>query len=150
MAESTDQQRATYPLPTYNYRVDVGGVTMGFSKVSGLVVDRSTVTYRHGLSFREGIEIRQIAPETFGTLTLERGLVIGFEQLHEWLVEGDIRPLDIHLCDAEGKPVVTWQVRKAVPVRLQGPEIDGSTGGVALERLELEASTVSVSHPGAA
>lgn len=41
-----------YPLVAYNYRVIVGAITMRFTKVEGLVWERSAVTYRDGLSFR--------------------------------------------------------------------------------------------------
>ena len=52
MAESKSDQ--AYPLAAYNYRVTVAGTTMSFSEVSGLAVEYEKVTYRHGLSFREG------------------------------------------------------------------------------------------------
>lgn len=149
MAQTTEFQRASFPLPTYNYRVEVGGVTMSFSSVSGLVVERSTATYKHGLSFREGDDIVQFAFETFVPVTLERGVVIGFEELADWLVEGDTRTMDVSLCDEEGSPVVAWHVAKAVPVRLSAPTLTANANDVAVESLEIQVSTVSMSHPGA-
>ena len=46
-----------YPLVAYNYRVIVGALTMRFTKVEGLVWERSAVTYRDGLSFLDGESI---------------------------------------------------------------------------------------------
>jgi phage tail-like protein len=43
----------------------------------------------------------------------------------------------ITLCDANGDPVITWQLRNVYPSKWEGPNLDASTGGIALEKLEL-------------
>jgi hypothetical protein len=42
------------PLAGYNFRVSIGGQSLGFTRVSGLQRAHKTVTYRHGRSFLEG------------------------------------------------------------------------------------------------
>jgi len=146
MAQTTKDQRAMYPLPAYNYRVDVAGAGMSFSEVSGIVTERGHVTYRHGLSFLEGEMIEQYEYEKFVPVTLKRGTVIGVEHLHEWLAEGDLRNIDVSLCDESGSPVVTWHIAKAVPVKLQAPTLSADSNEVAVESLEVMATNVSVEH----
>ena len=57
MAHAISQQAASYPLTAYNFRVDIGGETLAFTEVSGLVRQLQTKTYRHGLSHVEGEDI---------------------------------------------------------------------------------------------
>ena len=38
MAISQAEIRATYPLPIYNYKVDIGKDTIAFSEISGLSI----------------------------------------------------------------------------------------------------------------
>ena len=74
MAQSTAHQKANYPLPAYNFRVDVAGAGMSFSEVSGIAVARGHVTYRHGFSYTEGESITQYANEKFSAITMKRGM----------------------------------------------------------------------------
>lgn len=43
----------------------------------------------------------------------------------------------ITLCDPDGKPIVSWQLRGVYPARWTGPELDATTAGIAKEKLEL-------------
>jgi phage tail-like protein len=43
----------------------------------------------------------------------------------------------ITLCDSNGLPVITWQLRNVYPSKWEGPNLDASTGGIATEKLEL-------------
>ncbi len=146
MAQSTADQKASYPLPAYNYRVDVAGVTMSFSEVSGIAIERGHVTYRHGLSYLEGEAITQYPYEKFASLTMKRGTVSGIEHLHQWLSAGDLRNVDVSLCDEAGVPVVTWHIGKAVPVKLDAPTFTADTNDVSVESLEVMAANISVEH----
>lgn len=43
----------------------------------------------------------------------------------------------ITLYDAEMHPVISWQLRNVYPSKWFGPELDASTAGIAMEKLEL-------------
>jgi len=146
MAQSRNYQRANYALPAYNFRVDVGGVTMNFSDVSGINMEYETVTYRHGLSFSEGEILRKFYYDKYVPITLKRGTVVGANELYEWLKSKDLRHLDVSLCDEAGSAVVRWSIRKAVPVKLEAPTFDAATNEVAIESLEVSAAGISVEH----
>ena len=45
MALTKDQIKTTYPLPVYNYKVEIDGNTVGFSEVTGLSIGYETATY---------------------------------------------------------------------------------------------------------
>ena len=44
MPLTTDDIRTDYPLPIYNYRVEIGGTAVAFSEVSGLSIGYETTT----------------------------------------------------------------------------------------------------------
>ena len=146
MAHSRQEQRALYPLAAYNFRVIVDGVTMRFSKVSGLAREHKTVTYRDGLSFWEGERISKFYISTWGTVTLEQGTVPGRKELHKWLERSDHCPMEIALCDEHGVPTVTWSIAKALPVKLTAPTFNASANELSIESLEIRAAGISIKH----
>jgi len=147
MAETKGQQKTSYPLPAYNFRVTVGGLAMSFSDVTGLRRGFETQTYRHGLSAWEGERIARYAWDAFYAITLKRGVVHGRSQLADWLSEGS-RPtsMEISLCDEAGVPLVSWRVGRAIPVKLEAPEFSARADEPAIESLEVMVAGVVVVH----
>lgn len=146
MAQSLQEQRASYPLAAYNFRVSVDGVAMRFAKVSGLQREHQTVTYRHGLSFLEGETISKFHHEAFVPVTLEQGTVAGHKFLSEWLERKKPSAMEVSLCDAKGVPVVVWSIARAVPVKLTAPAFDASANQASIDTLEVRAAGISIKH----
>jgi phage tail-like protein len=146
MSESAASQRAKYPLAAYNYRVTVGNAAMSFTDVSGLAHEYQTLTYRHGLSFWEGEAITRFRIDRYVQVTLKRGVVAGAKDLYEWFDRGDRKNLSVSLCDEQGVAVVTWQIKKALVVKLEAPSLQASTNEAAIETLTLMASGISIEH----
>jgi phage tail-like protein len=148
VAQTRQEQRASYPLAAYNFRVTVGGTAMRFAKVSGLQREHQTVTYRHGLSFLEGEDIAKFHVEAFVPVTLEQGTVAGQRLLHDWLEKPEPVPMEVSLCDEKGVPVIAWSIARALPVKLTAPVFDASTSQVSIESLEIRAAGISIKHLG--
>jgi len=139
MAQSKDDQKQAYPLPAYNFRVRIDETVMSFAEVSGIGAEFDKVTYRHGLSFMEGEAITTFNYDSFVTVTLKRGVVVGASPLflYEWLKQGDLRTLAVSLCNEIGDPVISWNIAKAVPVKLQAPAFDAKTNEASIESVDL-------------
>ncbi|MCP4993483.1 MAG: phage tail protein [Gammaproteobacteria bacterium] len=148
MAEQKAFQKLTYPLPAYNFRVTVDGISMSFSEVSGINLEHETLTYRHGFSFWEGERIRSYKLDKYVPITLKRGTVHGISFLYDWLKEQSegARALDVSLCDEQGQPVVTWHVAKAVPIKLAVPSFRADSNDLSIESLELMGAGISLEH----
>ena len=43
MALSKTQIKDTYPLPSYNYKVEIGGAAVAFSEVTGLTISHTSI-----------------------------------------------------------------------------------------------------------
>lgn len=144
MAHSIAQQAASHPLAVYNFRVDIGGQTLAFTEVSGLVRQLQTKTYRHGLSHVEGEDIVVYRHESFAPLVCKRGVVAGINGLYQWLEAADVRTLTVAMCDHTATPVLQWRVQRAYLVKIEAPAFQAAAGEAAIETLTLMACGIRV------
>ncbi|HSI41602.1 MAG TPA: phage tail protein [Xanthobacteraceae bacterium] len=137
-------------LPAYSFRATVGGQSVGFAEVTGLGIERESVTYSHGLSHWEGESLITFPSRRHRPVSLKRGVLAGDGGFYDWLVkaEGEPRPMDVSLCDASGAPRVTWRIKQAVPTKLTAPAFDARANEVAIDTLEVMVSGVSVEQGG--
>jgi phage tail-like protein len=152
MALTKDQIKNSYPLPVYNFRVEIDGTTVAFSEVSGLSVQHETATYIEsptaGLGPRRMYMPSQPKPVT---ITLKKGVVTGVSvaTLYTWINSIQLNRVDkkdiaVRLCDENGAAVVSWKVLNAFPTKLDAPTFTASSNDVAIESMELMADSVSV------
>ena len=134
------------PLPAYSFHVSVGGQSAGFSEVTGLGIERDTVTYTHGLSHWEGDTFITYPSKKHRQVSLKRGVVPGEGQFFDWLsgADAEARPMDVSLVDASGTPKVIWRIKEAIPTKLTGPTLTASSNEIAIDTLELMVAGVSV------
>ena len=133
-----------YPVMAYNFRVTIGQSTASFAEVSGLKREHSTVTYRHGLSFREGEDITKFHLASYEALTMRRGVFRGASSLYSWLEERGERAITVTLCDENGEGLIEWSIARALLVKIEGPSLDAKSGEVAVDSLELMAAQTTI------
>lgn len=154
MALSKEDIGTTYPLPVYNYRVEIGEETLAFSEVSGLSLGFETTTYKESPveSGSPGPRIMYMPSQiTDTTISLKKGIVQGVSvpALYGWINSTQTNRIDkkdifIRLCDHEGKAVISWKVSNAFPTKLEAPTFDASSNDAAVESMELMADRVEV------
>ncbi|NEQ32297.1 MAG: phage tail protein [Leptolyngbya sp. SIO4C5] len=152
MATSVDDIRNKYPIPVFYYRVTIGGEdSIAFSEVSGLSLEYETITYKDGLSYRDGAK-HMPGLGTPVNLTLQKGIVKADSYLFEWISTIQLntvekRDVRIDLLNENGEPTVSWTAQDAFPKKLDAPSFNASSNEVAIESLELMASKLTVSNP---
>jgi conserved hypothetical phage tail region protein len=146
MADSADDQRTRYPLSSFNFRVTIGESTMSFTEVGGLVREHQTLAYAHGLSYWEGESLAKFRYDKYTPVTLKRGVVAGITQLTQWLESPDEKSVSVSLCDEKGEAVVTWQIKRARLIKLEGAPLQASSNEPAIDSMTLMASGISVEH----
>ena len=151
MALSPDEIKAIYPLPVYNYRVEINGEAVAFSQVSGLSLSFETTTYKesHTETLPGVNTMRMPAQSGDVTVTLQKGLVPSksLPVLYDWIRTTQINQIEkkdifIRLLDETGSAVVSWRVINAFPTKLDAPSFDASSNDAAIESMELMADTV--------
>jgi phage tail-like protein len=133
--------QAQYPLAVFHFSVDWGGTRVGFSEVTGLTQEIQAIEYRDG-SFPEYSSIKMPGLRKYSNITLKRGIVKSDNELFNWLSTVRLnkierRDLTIKLLDEDHNPVMTWQVARAFPVKVEGPQLKASANEVAIESIEI-------------
>ncbi|MFT7265146.1 MAG: phage tail-like protein [Halioglobus sp.] len=152
MALTKEQIAVNYPLPVYNYKVDIGDKTIGFSEVSGLDIAHETITYKESsLTGLGPIAMYMPGQGTPANITLKKGFVTGVSVpiLFDWLNSIQLNRVEkkdiyVRLCDETGAAVVSWKVINAFPTKLEAPSFTAESNEVAIESMELMADGVSV------
>jgi phage tail-like protein len=152
MPTSTATIKTDYPLPVYNYRVEIGSDAVAFSEVSGLNISYETTLYKESptASGVPGPRAMQMpAQQTPPTITLKKGIVRGssIKYLYGWIKTVQINQIEkkditIRLCDEKGDAVISWKVNNAFPTKLTAPTFDAKSNDVAIESMELKADSI--------
>ncbi len=154
MALSKEDIKTAYPLPVYNYRIEIGSDAVAFSEVSGLSTSYETTTYKES-PVEGGVPGPRVmnmpAQPTATTVTLKKGIVRGASvaALYSWinatqLNQTEKKDIFVRLCDENGDPVISWKVTNAFPTKLDAPTFDANSNDVAVESLELTADGVTM------
>lgn len=154
MALSKDEIKSAYPLPVYNYKVEVGGDTIAFSEVSGLNITYETATYKESPTESGSVGPRVMHMPMQGTppnITLKKGLVraSSMATFYNWINSTQLNQIDkkdiyIRLCDETGAAVISWKVSNAFPTKLDAPSFDANSNDVAVESMELMGDKLSM------
>jgi phage tail-like protein len=152
MATTIDDIKNKYPLPVFFYRVTIDGEdSIAFSEVSGLNSQYETITYKDGLSYRDGPK-HMPGLSTAVNVTLQKGIVKADDFLLSWfntirLNTVEKRDVRIDLLNENGEATVSWLVKDAFPTKLDAPSFNATSNEVAIESLELMATWLEVSNP---
>jgi phage tail-like protein len=154
MALSKSDIKTAYPLPSYNYRVEIAGAAVGFSEVTGLSIKHETTTYKESPSAGGApgpVVMHMPAQRSHVTVTLKKGLVRkgSVAALYNWISAIQINQVDkkdvfVRLCDEKGDAVISWKVMNAFPTKLDAPSFTATSNDVAIETMELMADSVQV------
>jgi phage tail-like protein len=132
---------AEYPLPQFHFEVQWGGTRIGFTEVTGLEVSTEKIEYRDGAS-KEYHKIRMPGMQTFGDLTLKRGIFAADNEFYDWwntvsLNTIERRDITISLLNESHEPVVIWKVKNAWPSKVTSTTLNASGNETAIETLVL-------------
>jgi len=130
-----------YPLPKFHFQVQWGGAKIGFTEVTGLEVTTEKIEYRDGAS-KEYHKVRMPGMQTFGDLTLKRGVFAGDNEFYDWwntvaLNTVKRRDITISLLNEAHEPVVVWKVKNAWPTKVTSTDLNASGNETAIETLVL-------------
>ncbi|MFF0204632.1 phage tail protein [Streptomyces sp. NPDC005017] len=141
-----------YPMTALNFKVGWGDSTSSFSEVSGLTMETETVEYRGGAHPEQTVR-KMPGLRKYGSVTLKRGIVpAAGNGLFAWFDQvqsgGDFRRVvTVSLCNEQQEIVMTWTMKSAWPVKLEGPGLKGTGTDVAIESLEFAHEGITVTIP---
>jgi phage tail-like protein len=132
---------AEYPIPKFHFQVVWGGTKIGFTEVTGLEVTTEKIEYREGAS-PEYNKIVMPGMQTFGDLTLKRGVFANDNEFYNWwntvsLNTIERRDITISLLNEAHEPVVIWKVKNAWPTKVTSTDLNSTGSETAIETLVL-------------
>jgi phage tail-like protein len=137
------------PYPVFNFTVEIGGTEAraGFTEVELPTAEIEAIDYREG-SDRQPQPRHLPGLTKFGRLVLRRGFT-GDSTLFQWwktASQGAQAKQDVivTLFDESRQPVARWRIRNALPVKYEGPSLNGCASDVAMETLELAVEDVEL------
>jgi phage tail-like protein len=137
-----------YPPVAFSFTVRIAGnaatVDQGFQEVSGLTAERAMTPLQEGGENRFAHKLP--GPVKAQNLVLKRGLMLASSPLFTWCkatIEGDLaqpvapKSLMVSLLDAKAKPMMSWSVVAAWPVKWVVDAFDAQKNSIAVESIEL-------------
>ncbi len=154
MALSTSEIKAAYPLPVYNFRVEIAGTAVSFSEVSGLSISVETTTYKESPteSGKLGPVVMHMPAQAAAVnVSLKKGLVrkTSVATLYAWLKSTQINQVEkkdiyVRLLDETGTTSISWKIVNAFPTKLDVPSFDATSNEVAIESMDLMADRILI------
>lgn len=147
------QSREPDPLHVFRFRVEFtqttraseGGSPLaigggGFAECTGLEATMEPKVYKEG--GRNFGAVQLAGPVTFGTVVLKRGITTGLDLWSVFNAVGggaySVRlGVTITLLDGRGKPVTTFELANALPVKLKTADLNARATEVGIEELHL-------------
>jgi phage tail-like protein len=156
MAVSAGEIKATYPLPVYNFRVEIGADAVAFSEVSGLSIHYDVTTFKEcpigGGSAGPRVIHMPAQPQPVN-VTMKKGVARASSAaaLYGWIKTVALNQVEkkdvvVRLCDEQGKPIISWKVVNAFPTKLDAPSFDAKSNEVAVESMELRADAITITE----
>jgi len=131
-----------YPLPRFHFQVDWGGTKISFTEVTGLVMEREKIEYRHSDS-KTFHKIAMPGLEKIANLVLKRGKFENDVEFNTWFDEVSDeratkrRDVIIRLMNEKHNPVAAWKATRAFPVKVTAPDLKSDANEIAVESVEL-------------
>lgn len=141
----------TTPYGAFNFLVNFDGGEFfgGFSDVSGIGTEVTVAEYRFG-NDKENHVRKSAGVHKVSDVTLKRG-ILNSKSLFEWISATRTKgpeaqkTVTITLLDEAQKPVQSWVLRGAIPMKYTGPTLAGKGGGdVAMEEVVLAAEALEL------
>ena len=139
------QDPSVWPLPKFQFSVNMNGQTVSFQEVTGLDIEAQIIEYRAGDS-PEWSTVKMPGIRKFGNVTLKKDIFVHDNRFWAWFDTIKMNtvprtPLTISLLDQTGKATMVWTLANAWPTKITGTDLKADGNEVAVE-------TIEVAHEG--
>jgi phage tail-like protein len=131
-----------YPIPRFHFQVDWGGAKISFTEVTGLVMEREKIEYRHSDS-KDFNKIAMPGMVKNNNITCKRGKFEGDFDYNTFFEEvsddraNKRRDVTIRLLNEKHNPVAAWTAARCFAVKVTAPDLKSDASEVAVESLEI-------------
>jgi phage tail-like protein len=135
------------PLLSFNFIVNIQGIEMGFSEISGLTSESNVVEYRNGTETNTVRKLPGLVK--YVPIVLKRGMTPNGKDVWKWrktVIDGktERRSGTITLLDEAREPKLVWRFYEGWPSKLEGPGLNATDNKVAIESMEISHEKVEI------
>jgi len=139
-----------YLLPKFHFQIKFDNDTIGFTEITGLDLQVESNENRED-SRPEYVKNKQPVILKSGKLTLKRGTMPGASDFCIWLIgtsgsEVNRKDIIISLLNENHTPVMSWKIRRALPVKIVAIDSKSNSNEIAIETLELAYKGLNILH----
>ncbi|HEY1255734.1 MAG TPA: phage tail protein [Terracidiphilus sp.] len=151
MADDGSKQSATWPLPKFYFKVDIGDQKdVPFQEISGLDTETQSIEYRAGNS-KEFSTVKMPGIKKTGNVTLKKGIFAKDNKFWDWYNQIKLNTIKrvtvtIQLCDEAGSPTMVWTLANAWPTKITGTDMKSDGNEVAVETLEVAHEGLTIAN----
>lgn len=151
MADDGSKQSATWPLPKFYFKVDIGDQKdVPFQEISGLDTETQSIEYRAGNS-KEFSTVKMPGIKKTGNVTLKKGVFVKDNKFWDWYNQIKLNTIKrvtvtIQLCDESGSPTMVWTLANAWPTKITGTDLKSDGNEVAVETLEVAHEGLTIAN----
>jgi phage tail-like protein len=144
-------EEQAYPIPSFLFEVSVSTLgSMTFSEASGLTRENDLIEYNHGMN-KSFSPLKMPGRQKYSNVTLKRGIITGENNFFTWISQNlwsvaNRQSMVIQLMNQEMKPVVTWKLVSAWPLKIDGPSMNAGASEVAIETMEIAHEGFTIEH----
>lgn len=138
MEQHNDQSGSTWPLPKFEFRVNLGNIELNFQEVSGLINESNVIEYRSGNS-PVFSTVKMPGIQKFSNVTLKKGIFVGDHTQLLQLISPTIKrsQVQISLLDENKHAVMTWKLTNAFITKMSQTDLKADGNEIAIESIEL-------------
>jgi phage tail-like protein len=142
MSDDGSKQGATWPLPKFYFKVDIGDQkNVPFQEISGLDTETQPIEYRAGNS-KDFSVMKMPGIRKNGNVTFKKGVFAKDNKFWDWYNQIKLNvikrvPVTIQLCDEGGNPTMVWTLANAWPTKITGTDLKSDGNEIAVETLEV-------------
>ena len=131
-----------YPIPRFHFQVDWGGTKISFTEVTGLVMEREKIEYRHSDS-PDFNKLGMPGLVKNNNITLKRGKFEKDFDYNSWFESvanervNNRRDVVIRLLNEKHVPVAAWSAARCFPVKVMAPDLKSDANEIAVESMEI-------------
>jgi len=151
MADDGSKQSATWPLPKFYFKVEIGDQKdVPFQEISGLDTETQSIEYRAGNS-KEFSTVKMPGIKKTGNVTLKKGVFAKDNKFWDWYNQIKLNTIKrvtvtIQLCDEAGSPTMVWTLANAWPTKITGTDMKSDGNEVAVETLEVAHEGLTIAN----
>jgi phage tail-like protein len=135
------------PLLSFNFIVNIQGIEIGFSEISGLTSESNVVEYRNGTETNTVRKLPGLVK--YPPIVLKRGMTPNGKDVWKWrktVIDGktERRSGTITLLDEAREAKLVWRFYEGWPSKLEGPGLNATDNKAAIESMEISHEKVEI------